>query len=698
MRSDAESSIGGYTTAEGSSVTQDPCAPFTGCPLLTYDQIATEKASEIIQNARRPDMPRKTQRINLFAYGSLRNPAFIESITGEMHEGKSAVLQGYKKYYTPLGFPFILPHPQGRVYGKCYFGIAPDTLQRIDHFECEGTLYDRKRVTLSIRGKSVGAQAYIANLIHIRRAFGPNMDLALVEKAEKFIEEHAGERIKILMMNPAKPRSESELVAMTRQELFGAEIFNLLNMLLLDKYISDYTIDSHLKIRGLPTLAKIRADPEKLFYAANYLLLTMRFIVLNQLEENFRHQFRSEFFVRMPYSRFTLSLLAALILHNRHRHEVDASLEEAGMLGLDSERDYLDYSFRAVQIAHRFYRKHNLEAAFIVREIVLDRQHGMVPMGAELEFSDVGRFATRSDRPSDPRFHHFRYFYDYDLDRRSWKLGGHVDDHKYSLVRDQTEGGFLEYSLGNTDILQKQSQPVTDDPCILGRLVEELILFTPVRPHSLHLSFQDLEERAWRKENDPEILMCLLLLGGDFGWNERWELVERRIQGEETVDPWGNMHFIRENYHSLIGSEEGNQPLRVMEYQFPRLRPQQKYEPLIVALKGFHLGYRPRPMSSVVTCQYHDAAKAEIEALRKWASSVRPLGSETLSAFLGHLEKGLESEKKGKKRAHARRYIHRGLFEIERMLFLRNEWIKDLLMKRDRGDTELIEVGENEED
>jgi len=227
--------------------------------------------------------------------------------------------------------------------------------------------------------------------------------------------------------------------------------------------------------------------------------------------------------------------------------------------------------------------------------------------------------------------------------------------------------------------------------------VEELVLYTPVRPHSLHLSFQDVEDRPPRKENDPELLECLLLLGGDFGWDEKWELVERRIHDEETVDPWGNMHFIRENFHPLIGSEEESKPQRVMEYQFPRLGPRQRYEPLVVALKGFHLGYRPRPMSSVVTFQYYDAARQEIDALRRWASSVRPLGSQTLSNFLSHLEKGLEMEKKGRQRAHPKKYIHRMLFEIERTLYLSNQSIKDALLKRDRGDTEPAHARDEDE-
>jgi len=47
------------------------------------------------------------------------------------------------------------------------------------------------------------------------------------------------------------------------------------------------------------------------------------------------------------------------------------------------------------------------------------------------------------------------------------------------------------------------------------------------------------------------------------------------------------------------------------------------------------------------------------------------------------VEKGLETEKKGRKRAHARRYIQKMLFQIEQILFLRNDWIRQSLAKRD---------------
>jgi len=619
-------------------------------------------------------MPKPDQTQNLFAYGSLRHAALIESITGDLHEGEPAVLHGYKKYYTPFGFPFILPSPGGRVHGKNYVNVSPEAIEKIDRFECEGTLYDRKTVTVSVHGKEVPAEAYIANLIHIRRNFGPNMDLALVDKVEKFIEQHVGERINILMPEPFASPSETDLVALTQQELFGAEIFNLLNMLLLDKYVSDYTIDSHLKIRGKPTLEAVRADPRKLQCAKHYMWLSMRFMVLNQLEENFRHQYRAEMFIRWPYSRFTLSLLAALTLYNRYRRELDDRLLESALMPFRSSRSYFDYARLAVQTAQEFYRRHFQESSLIVREILLEPRHGQVPIGAELEFSDAGHRAVHDHRPDDPVFQHFRYFFDFDLDRRSWKLGGYVDDHTMSPVREKTGGGFLEYSLGKTDIFQYDSQPVTDDPHTLARLIQELVLFTPVRPHSLHLAFQDLGDDAFRERNDPEQLKCLLLLGGDLEWNGDNELVESRIHRRETADPWGGIHVIRENYHHLIGTGEEKKPLRVMEYPFPRLREGLPYEPLSVGLKGFHLGYRPRPLSSVATVRYLDASREEVEALCRWADRVTPLSPETIARFLGHVESGLLLERK-KGRGHSLRYIEKMLFEIEKTLRLRNEWI-----------------------
>jgi gamma-glutamylcyclotransferase (GGCT)/AIG2-like uncharacterized protein YtfP len=622
-----------------------------------------------------------SEKVNLFAYGSLRHAAFIESITGGMHTGESAFLHGYKKFFTHFGFPFIVHEPGGKVHGKCYFGLSAEELKKIDHFECEGTLYDRKEVTVAVHGRPIKAQAYIANLIHLRRSFGPKMDMALVEKVERFIEEHAGERIDILAADPGEPEAGSDLTAWTRQELFGSEIFNLLNMLLLDKYVSDYTIDSRLKIRGLPTLKGIRRDPEKTAYAPSYLWLAMRFIVLNQFEDIFRHQFRSELFHRMPFSRFTLSLLAALMLYNRHSSSLDERIMEEGGLRTTCDGEYFDYASRAVRIGQTFYLEHQIEAGLIVREILLEPQHGLVPIGAELEFSDVGRLAIRQDRPEDSRFRHFLYFYDYDMDRRCWKLGGHVDDHKFSHLNRETDGGFLEYSLGKSDVVQEDSQPVTEDPRILARLIQELVKYTPVRPHSLHLAYQDRDDPPLRDENDPEMLLCLLLLGGDMGWDENGELVEKRIHYEETTDPWGSLHFIRENFHHLIGTEEERKPLRVIEYQFPRLDAHTSYEPLIVALKGFQLGYRPRPMSSVATIRYQEAAEPEINALKKWAGSAKPLSDRILADFLEVVEKGLNQEKK-KSRAHAKRYIRKMLFEIEKELVLRNEWIQQVTKER----------------
>ncbi len=624
-------------------------------------------------------MAARKPSVNLFAYGSLRNPAFIESITGETHEGELAVLHGYKKFYTHLGFPFIVPYPEGSVRGKCYFNLSQEALRKIDHFECEGTLYDRKELIVTVRGRQVPAQAYVANIIHIRRTFGVNMDLALVEKAERFIEQQVGERIKIIMTPPGEAPSRSDLVTMTRQELFGAEISNLLNMLLLDKYVSNYTIDAHLKIHGMPSLQSIRTKPWCHPYAPHYLRMVMCHVVLNQLEDYFRHTFRSELFMRMPYCRFTLSLLCALTLINRHKDELYQWMDEDDLPHRFHEKEYWDYAFRAVEIAHRLFHEHTKEASVIVREVLMATQHGYVPLGAEMEFSNVGYLATHEVRPPDPMFDHFKYSLDFDLERRTWKLGGHVDDHTTLASSEKRNGGFLEFSIGTTDVFHTHSRPATDNPWVLAALVRELVDFIPVAPHSLHIALQEPSTGSAREENDPDMLSCLLLLGGDIAYYEGMGLVERRIYHRETMDQWGTLHFLRENFHNLYGVSEEAQPLRVLEYQFPRLRRGYDYEPLIVAIKGFDLGYRPRPMTSVLTSKYLEAARPEVEYLKRWAANVEPLSESTLSTFLSYVEAGLEREKKGK-RFHSKHYISQMLVKIEKELLLKNDHIR--MMKR----------------
>ena len=82
-------------------------------------------------------------------------------------------------------------------------------------------------------------------------------------------------------------------------------------------------------------------------------------------------------------------------------------------------------------------------------------------------------------------------------------------------------------------------------------------------------------------------------------------------------------------------------------------------------------------MSSVATIRYQEAATLEIEALRRWAHAPEPLSEVVLARFFEVVEKGLNREKK-ESRAHAKRYIRKMLFEIEKEVTLRNEWIQEV--------------------
>jgi gamma-glutamylcyclotransferase (GGCT)/AIG2-like uncharacterized protein YtfP len=108
---------------------------------------------------------------HLFVYGSLLSdrPAHAVYLSGpDCHLLGKAVLGGYDLY--DLGpYPAILRRPHAGVfpapapacvYGECY-RIGPDTLRRIDEYEGEGSLYDRRRVAVRIEDRSFEAYTYL---------------------------------------------------------------------------------------------------------------------------------------------------------------------------------------------------------------------------------------------------------------------------------------------------------------------------------------------------------------------------------------------------------------------------------------------------------------------------------------------------------------------------------------------------------
>ena len=94
-----------------------------------------------------------------FVYGTLMKGERAEHLLAEAVYMGRCQLQDYAMYH--LGrYPGIKPYPGKRVYGELYL-IRPEMVQMLDEYEEEGSLYDRKTVTVWLEGKPVQAQAYI---------------------------------------------------------------------------------------------------------------------------------------------------------------------------------------------------------------------------------------------------------------------------------------------------------------------------------------------------------------------------------------------------------------------------------------------------------------------------------------------------------------------------------------------------------
>jgi hypothetical protein len=326
------------------------------------------------------------------------------------------------------------------------------------------------------------------------------------------------------------------------------------------------------------------------------------------------------------------AILTALIWYNRR----------VSLLELEIERlidhcfeHHLDHLYLNCLLAYRaaallFSREEMLEA---IDQVKSCRLGGATPLGAELEFSNLGKDAgyerSFGRHQRDPRFHNFIHFHKFFLADVSWRLGGYLD-HQIRLRRHRPApwvGGYLEYSLVRLDYLRKLSMPLCQDPGFLARYLEEVVAFThDIAPHSLHLNLED--PRAGTERPTLEDYLCLLLLGGDLRRTEAGVLLEHRFADNELRGiVQQRKHFSPyDNHHHLV-----------TEFSFLRLwRKGQRsygYLPVIMALKGFQWAYDIRSY-----------CREPAGDMLLWAHRPKPLADGAISRFLHQVESGLIRE------------------------------------------------------
>lgn len=608
----------------------------------------------------------------LFAYGTLRYTYNRKLVTGQDFETEPAVLYNYRRIHPRNGYPFAVHWRGSKIEGILICGITPDVLKKIDEYESEGTLYRRKVVRVLLLDDSeqfVNAYVYIG----IPEALKPYFQKGIEQddRIEEFVEQGVNKYLEG-REDLCRVEVPDSLSLQVRKELLSEETHSLVRQYFHDAGLPSFIIKHELQKANLPSLDWLKYAPQAVAYADQYLELSVKLMIFNQLEERFRHEFRSQAKVHAPYYWHTISALMALKLLVSHFRHVRSAIAQLDVGRYNPDYSYVDYTVAAIFIAEDLY--HPKWVQEVVAWMQTHRRVGLVPLGAEIEFSEIGGRAIGAQEGEDSRFDCFYYFYDFDLMRRGWKLGAHVDDHSFLATAQTRVRGFLELAFGRYRLLGDVSKPATQDPWILSQLIALSIRYLEIRPHSLHLSLQTDGTQSFKKIPDPEYLICLLILGGDLREDDAGTLREMRVYRQEILRPDGAVYFSRFNkHHKEPGETNWNS---VIEYQFPRSSLDYDYQPLIMALKGLQFAVNPYPLCDFPDCPYNESHRELQTMLVRWAANPTPVSLQAISGFLNLVEQGLAYEVRRIGRAYYADYVERILRKMEYQLTHRNKRIQ----------------------
>lgn len=106
--------------------------------------------------------------MNLFVYGTLRDPRLVTRLTGRRFETEPAVLVGFRRVELPERYPYIEEAAGSSVEGVLIANVDPTALRALDEYEGEGWLYVRRPVECQAGGQKIACMAYIGIADRVR--------------------------------------------------------------------------------------------------------------------------------------------------------------------------------------------------------------------------------------------------------------------------------------------------------------------------------------------------------------------------------------------------------------------------------------------------------------------------------------------------------------------------------------------------
>ncbi|MBL7134472.1 MAG: gamma-glutamylcyclotransferase [Phycisphaerae bacterium] len=648
---------------------------------------------------------------NLFIYGTLRHPWVFRAVLGKRlvtddssADGdqsllaREAVLTGYKKISPDNTYLYAVPDPHGRILGYLVGPLPMEALEALRQYE--GKNYRRARLRVQTAAESQEAVVFVANLKQLQHSFGYQFHDTF--KQEVLLDQKI--QAAVLEVEKQQLHTAEETARLAVGELHGPTIRDLVRRHFEAGGISDYAIRHSLLDQPLPDFSRIVRIPEAEAIAPNYLAMVVRQVIFNQLEERIGREFRYELDhmdLAATYYDRTMSSLAALRMLNSVGETVEKLVERC-LAELSFADDHLvDYVRWAVAAADTIYDSGTAKQhmTFIANHMA----RGYVPLGAELEFSNIGHSVIadpQSKALCDPKYDGFIYFRDFGLHMLTWKLGGHIDDH-HDKATGRDRRGFFEAALGNVSIDADLSKPITDDPWLLNQFVHETRRFFQIAPHSLHLSLQiRSQHRPARHRLLPiQVFKCLFALAGDPAAGPDGKVRINRLVSDEIIgkdlpcgrDPETRPHMLFSEISRRRSSESDGsigvvtpekQGRYIQQFKFLRLSEQINYEPIAMALKGIQISLHPGSFLTAAQYQSNRRHRQVFEELVAWGNSPTALSDGEIGSFLAPVHDGLMKERRGKP-AHRRAYIAWSTDLLRTML----KKFNDLLTQQRRAQT-----------
>ncbi len=638
------------------------------------------------------------EKVNLFIYGSLRDSEIFKSVSGlgftinpskvrgNMLFAEPALLPRYRRISPDNVYFYAVKAPSSRIEGFVIYDVPPQAMAEIDRFE--GKRYDRETVKVNTAKGLVKTQAYLASHESMKKHFGDRFHVNLIhelwlrKRIDKFIKKRT---------RPGDRTVDADLERLAERELLATTERDLVISHYRTDAVSDYFLEHELD-RPRPSIKHLYDDSQIQPFIENYLALVVKQVLLNQLEDRVQSRYRFELeHIRTSdrYFKRSVSLLVALQMINASEPAVDLIIDDCLKTIPYEKHDIIDYVKYAVRAAKSIFDTRVAEAH--LQRIRSNFQAGLIPLGAEVELSNLGPAAVEPQRSIqkkfDPIYGGFKYFHDFQLDVLSWKLGGYIDDHTGStdLAR---RLGFLELAPGRLNVEGELSRPTTADPWLLNQLIREITKFYNVAPHSLHLSFQLMKHQIGKQKILPlGFVKCLLVLGGGPKRKRTGRLWVSRMGYEEiTQNEYGEeLVFARTSKRRwYLGPDEiaDKTPVQattnVHQYKFIRLEKRANYEPLIMCLKGLQTAYNPADYLRVEQLRASKKLQQEYHELKKWAAEPTEISSQTISRFVNTIQQGLMNERH-RQPAHKLHYIDWALSAIDIQLRMFNKQIKEEL-------------------